>query len=155
MEKDLRQRDQRGFYQRCKFLNIEDTRKVNSQYIRDEEGTMLRDPGLVLGRCAKFFGTLLNSKSDKLRLDVIEELPQWPITHALGVEPTEIELIGALRSMANAKAVGPDELPVELLSSPGVSPDDQAGVAPTGSTAAMARCRDKGFAQKEGQDRVR
>ena len=35
MEKDLRQRDQMGLYQRCKFLNIEDTRKVNSQYIRD------------------------------------------------------------------------------------------------------------------------
>ena len=93
-EKDLRQRNQRGFYQRCKFLNIEDTRKVNSQYIRDEEGIMLRDPGLVLGRWARFFGTLLNSKSEKLRLDVIEELPQWPITHALGVESTEIELIG-------------------------------------------------------------
>ena len=31
------------------------------------------------------------------------------------VEPTESELIGTLRSMANAKAVGPDELPVELL----------------------------------------
>ena len=115
MEKDLRQRDQKGFYQRCKFLNIEDTRKVNSQYIRDEEGIMLRDPGLVLGKWARFLGTLLNSKSDKLRLDVIEELPQWPITHALGVEPAEIELIGAWRSMANAKEVGPDELPVELL----------------------------------------
>ena len=50
MEKDLRQRDQMGLYQRCKFLNIEDTRKVNSQYIRDEEGIMLRDPELVLGR---------------------------------------------------------------------------------------------------------
>ena len=115
MKKDLRQRDQRGLYQRCKFLNIEDTRKVNSQYIRDEEGIMLRDPGLVLGRWARFFGTLLNSKSDKLRLIIIEELPQWPITHALGVEPTENELFGALRSMANAKAVGPDKLPVELL----------------------------------------
>ena len=115
MEKDLHQRDQRGFCQRCKFLNKEDTRKVNSQYIRNEEGIMLRDIGLVLGRWARFFGTLLNPKSDKLRLDVIEELLQWPITHALGVEPTEIELIGALRLMANAKAVGPDKLPVELL----------------------------------------
>ena len=99
MEKDLRQRYQKGLYQRCKFLNIEDTRKVNSQYIRDEEGIMLRDPGIVLGRWAWFFGTLLNSKSDKLRLDIIEELPQWPITHALGVEPTENKLIGALGSM--------------------------------------------------------
>ena len=50
MEKDLRQRDQMGLFQRCKFLNIEDTRKVNSQYIRDEEGIMLRDPELVRGR---------------------------------------------------------------------------------------------------------
>ena len=115
MEKDLRQRDRRGFYQRCKFLNMENTRKVNSQYIRDEEGIMLRDPGLVLGTWARLFGTLLNSKSDKLRLDVIEELPQWAITHALGVEPTEIELIGGLRSMANAEAMGPDDLPLELL----------------------------------------
>ena len=45
----------------------------------------------------------------------MEALPQWSITHDLGVEPTESESIVALRSMANAKAVGPDELPVELL----------------------------------------
>ena len=149
MEKDLRQRDESGLYQRCKFLNIEDTRKVNSQYIRHEEGIMLLDQRFILGRWAWFSGTLLNSKSVKLRLDIIEELPQWPITHALGVEPTENELIGALRSMANAKAVGPDELPVELLKlgmnhdpTVRVSPGDQASVAPMASTAAMVRCRD-------------
>ena len=76
---------------------------------------MLRDPGLVLGRWARFFGTLLNSKSDKLRPDILEELTEWPITHVLGVELTENELIGALRLMANAKAVRLDKLPVELL----------------------------------------
>ena len=115
VEEDLRQRDQRGLFQRCKSLKIEDTRNVNSQYIRDEEGIMLRDPGLIFGRWAWFFGTLLNSKPDKLRLNIIDELPQWPITHDLGFKLTENELIGALRSMANVKAVGPDELPVELL----------------------------------------
>ena len=115
MEEDLRHRDQRGLFQRRMSLKIEDTQDVSSQYIRDEEGIMLRDPGLILGRWARFFGILLNSKSDKLRLDIIEELPQWPIAHDLGVEPTESELIGALRSMASAKAVGLDELPVELL----------------------------------------
>ena len=88
MEEDLRQRHQRGLFQRFKSLNIEDTRKVSSQYIRDEEGIMLRDPGVVLGRWARLFGTFLNSKSDQLRLDTTEGLPQWPITHALGVEPT-------------------------------------------------------------------
>ena len=115
MEEDLRQRDQRGLFQRCKSLKIEDTRKVTSQYIRDEESIVLRDPGLILGRWARFFGIFLNSKSDELRLHIIEELLQWPITHDLGVEPTQSELIGALKSMANAKAVGPYELPVELL----------------------------------------
>ena len=115
MGEDLRQRGQRGLFHRCKSLKIEDTRKVSSQFIRDEEVIMLRDPGLILGRWARFFGTLLNSKYDKLRLDIIEELPQWPITHDLGVESTESELIGALRSMANTKAVGPGELLVEIL----------------------------------------
>ena len=115
MEEDLRQRDQWGLFQRCKSLKVEDTRKVSLQYIRDEEGIMLRDPGPILERWAWFFGILLNSKSDKLRLDIIEELPQWPITHDLGAEPIESELIRALRSMANTKAVGLDELPVRLL----------------------------------------
>ena len=76
---------------------------------------MLRDSGLILGRWARFFGTLLNSKSDKLKVGIIEELPPWPIAHDLGVEQTESEVIGALRSIANTKAVGLDELPVELL----------------------------------------
>ena len=42
MEEDLRRRDQRGLFQRCKSLKIEDTRKVSSLYIRDEEGIMLQ-----------------------------------------------------------------------------------------------------------------
>ena len=75
MEEDLRQHDQRELFQRFKSLNIEDSRKVSSQYIRHEEGIMLRDPELVLGRRARFFGTLLNSKSDQLRLDILEGLP--------------------------------------------------------------------------------
>ena len=115
MEEDLRQRDQRGLFQRCRSLKIEDTRKVSSQYVPDEEGIILRDPGLILERWARFFETLLNSKSDKLRLDIIKKLPQWPIAQGLGVEPKESVLIEALRSMANAKAMGPDELLVELL----------------------------------------
>ena len=84
MEENLRQRDQRGLFQRCcKSLKIEDTRKVSSQYIRDEKGIMLRDPGLILARWARFFGTLLNSKSAKLRLDIIEELPPVAISHTI------------------------------------------------------------------------
>ena len=88
---DWRRRDQRGLFQRFKGVNTEDTRKVSSQYIRDEEDRMLRDPERVLGRWARFFGTPVNAKSDKLRPDIIEGSPQWTVTHALGVEPIENE----------------------------------------------------------------
>ena len=77
---------------------------------------MLRDPELVLGRWARSLGPFSarnpissNSTSSKSSPSCLSH------THALGAEPTENELIGALRSMANAKAVGPDKLPVELL----------------------------------------
>ena len=76
---------------------------------------MLRDPGLVLRRWLRFFGTLLNANSDKLRLDIIKGLPKRPVTHALGFKPTQNEVFAAFRSMTNAKAVEPDELLVELL----------------------------------------
>ena len=111
LKKDLRQRDQRGLFQHIKVLNMEGTRKDSLQYIRDEEGRMLRDPGLILEKWARFFGSLLN----KLRLEIIEGLPQWSATDDLGIESTGNELIAALRSMANGRAVGADELQVELL----------------------------------------
>ena len=43
------------------------------------------------------------------------EVPQQPKAHTLGDEPTIEEVAAALRSMGNSKAVGPDELPAELL----------------------------------------
>ena len=76
---------------------------------------MLRDSGLVLGSgrvSSASFSTRNPISSDS---GSSKGSPSGPITHVLGVEPTENELIGALRSMANAKAVGPGELPVELL----------------------------------------
>ena len=76
---------------------------------------MLRDSELILGRWVRFFSDLLNGESDQLDHSIIEGIPQHPVAHVLGVEPTEEEVASALRSMANAKAVGPDELPVELL----------------------------------------
>ena len=44
-----------------------------------------------------------------------KRLPQQPVASALGIEPTEEEIATAIKAMANAKAVGPDGLPAELL----------------------------------------
>ena len=63
--------------QRLTSLSIEDTRKVSSQYIRDEEAGMLREPRLISegGRgfsAPFFFGAILNAKSDKIRLGIMK-----------------------------------------------------------------------------------
>ena len=58
---------------------------------------------------------LLNAKSDMLDPDIPKKLPQQPVASALGIEPMEEVIVRAIKAMANAKAVGPDGLPVELL----------------------------------------
>ena len=50
-----------------------------------------------------------------LDADIPKGLPQHPVASALGVESTEEEIATATKAMANAKAVGPDGLPAELL----------------------------------------
>ena len=59
--------------------------------------------------------TLLNAKSPKLDPNIAESLDQWPENMPLEVQPTMQELTGAIRSLANRKAVGPDEVSVELF----------------------------------------
>ena len=57
----------------------------------------------------------MNAKSDMLDPDILERLPQHPVTSALGIEPTEEEIVTAITAMTNAKEVEPDGLPMELL----------------------------------------
>ena len=44
-----------------------------------------------------------------------KRLPQQPVPSALGIEPTEDEIAIAMKAVVNAKTVGPDDLPMELL----------------------------------------
>ena len=107
--------DQHGFFQNIKSEQLEETKKVESQCVRDEEGRLLRDKGHIRERWVRFFRSLLNSKSDMLDPDIPKRLPQQPVASTLGIEPTEEEIVIAMKAMANAKAVGLDGLPVELL----------------------------------------
>ena len=115
LEKQLRMGDQHGFFQNIKSVQLEETKKVESQCIRDEEGRLLRDKGRIREGWVRFFRSLLNSKSDMIDADIPKRLPQHPVASALGIEPTEEEIATAMKAMANAKAVGPDGLPAELL----------------------------------------
>ena len=96
-------------------MQLEKTRKVESQCVRVEGGRLLRDRGRIRERWVRFFRSLLNSKSDMLDPDIPKRLPQQPVASALGIGPTEKEIVTAMKAMANAKAVGLDGLPAELL----------------------------------------
>ena len=96
-------------------MQLEETKKVESQCIRDEGGRLLRDKGRIRERWVRFFRSLLNVKSDMLDFDIPKRLPQYPVASALGVEPTEEEIVTAMKAMANANAVGPGGLPAGLL----------------------------------------
>ena len=61
------------------------------------------------------FPSLLNTTSAALNRTIIEGLPQKPTALSLGDPPVVNETKKALRSMANGKAMGPDELLAEML----------------------------------------
>ena len=63
----------------------------------------------------RFLPSLLNKKHDKLDPEIPKRLPQQSDASVLGTEPTEEEVATAMKAAANAKAVRPDGLPVELL----------------------------------------
>ena len=106
---------QHGFFQNIKSVQLEETKNVESQCVRDEERKLLREKGRIRERWVRFFRSLLNSKSDMLDTDIPKRLPQHPVASALGIELTEGEIATAMEAMANAKAVRPDGLPAELL----------------------------------------
>ena len=87
----------------------------NAQYIRGENGKLLRKLDEIRARWRRYFTFLLNTTSATLNQTTIEGLSQKPIALSLGDPPVVSETKKALRSMANGKAMGPDELPAELL----------------------------------------
>ena len=107
--------DQHGFFQNIKSVQLEETKKVESQCVRDEEGRLLRDKGRICETWVRFFRSLLNAKSDMLDPDIPKRLLQHSVATALGVEPTEEEIATAMKAMASTKAGGPNGLPAELL----------------------------------------
>ena len=86
-----------------------------AQYIKDENGKLLRKLDEIRARWRRYFTSLLNTTSATLNRTIIEGLSQKPTALSLGDPPVVSETKKALRSMANGKAMGPDELPAELL----------------------------------------
>ena len=87
----------------------------SAQYIRDENGKLLRKLDEIRARWRRYFTSLLNTTSATLNRTIIEGLSQKSTALSLRDPPAVSETKKAPRSMANGKAMGPDELPAELL----------------------------------------
>ena len=110
-----REGNQAGFYKYLETINMEGKRDRSSAYVKDEDGVRLRDVELIRKRWARWFHTLLNAKSPKLDPNIADGLDQWSENTPLGVQHTMQELTGAIRSLANGNAVGPDGISAELF----------------------------------------
>ena len=81
-EKQLCIGDRHWFFLNIKLIQLEETKKVESQCVRAEEGRLLQDKGRIRERWARFFRSLLKVKSDMLDPDIPKRLPQQLVTSA-------------------------------------------------------------------------
>ena len=108
--------DLRGWYGHLKGgWKLQGKKLGSAQYIRDENGKLLRKLDEIRAKWRRYFTSLLNTTSAALNRTISEGLSQKPTALSLGDPPVVSETKNALRSMANGKAMGPDELPAELL----------------------------------------
>ena len=95
--------DQAGFYKRLKTMNLKEKWDLSSEYVKDENGVLLRDVELVRERWVRWFHTLLNAKSPRLDPNIAEGLDQWPENMPLRVQPTMQELTDAIRERKDCR----------------------------------------------------
>ncbi|CAB1110223.1 unnamed protein product [Ectocarpus sp. CCAP 1310/34] len=119
LEAIYKDHDMKGLYQRLKrSVGLSGRQAGGQQSVVDENGVLLRRKNDILKRWARFFGTLLNTKSPTLNPDVIEQVTHRPATRAtrrLGEVPDLEEVERATKGLQNWKAPGNDSLPAELL----------------------------------------
>ena len=108
--------DVRGWYGHLKGgWKLQGKKLGSAQHIRDENGKLLRKLDEIRARWRRYFTSLLSTTSAALNRTIIEGLSQKPTALSLGDPPIVSKEKQALRSMVNGKAIGPDELPAELL----------------------------------------
>ncbi|CAB1108915.1 unnamed protein product [Ectocarpus sp. CCAP 1310/34] len=109
----------RGLYQHLKrSVGLSGRQAGGQRFVADENGVLLRNRDDILQRWARFFSTVLNTKSPTLNPDIIERLTHRPATRdtqRLGDVAELKEVARATKCFKNWKESGHDSLPAELL----------------------------------------
>ena len=99
--------DLRGWYGHLKGgWKLQGKKLGSAQYIRDEDGKLLRKLDEIRARWRRYFTSLLNTTSAALHRTIIEGLSQKPTALSLGDPQVVSETKKALRSVTNGKAMG-------------------------------------------------
>ena len=77
-------------------------------------GVTLTDRTKILERWKEHFETVLN-QSSSFDMNVLSEIPQWPLASRLEEVPTRAEIQKAINQMSNGKAPGTDGIPAEVF----------------------------------------
>ena len=85
---------------------LEEIIKVETKYVHDEEGELLRDEEHLRGTWVRFYLSLLTAKSDMLELGTPKRLPEQPIASALGTKSTEKGAATAMKAMTKSESSG-------------------------------------------------
>ena len=108
--------DMRGWYGHLKGGWILKGKNVGSaEYIKDENGKLLRKLAEIRERWRQYFASLFNTTSAALDRTITEGLSPKPVALSLEDPLVVDETKQALTPMANGKATKPHELPSELL----------------------------------------
>ena len=136
----------------------------SAQYIRDENGKLLRKLDAIRARWRRYFHFLLNTTSTALNRTIIEGLSQKPTALSLGDSPVVSEtkkgpeIYGQWQDFGTGRAAGGTaqawafrQFPRNLARIPR---HHRGCMDDGGSTARVERCHHKSSTQKEGSDRV-
>ena len=116
LEQSTKAGNMRGWYGHLKDgCGLQVAKVGSAQYTRDEVGKLLRKLDKIRERWRLYSTYLFNTILAALDRIIIEGPPPKLVARILGDPQVVHETKQALRSMANNKAMGLDELPVEVL----------------------------------------
>ena len=104
--------DTRTFYHGLKA--VYGPREAGSAPVKSLDGVTLTDRTEILERWKEHFETVLN-QSSSFDMNVLSEIPQWPLASRLDEVPTRAEIQKAINQMSNGKAPSTDGIPTEVF----------------------------------------
>ena len=104
--------DMRTFFHGLKA--VYGPREAGSVPVRSLDGVTLTDRMKILERWKEHFETVLN-QSSSFDINVLSEIPQWPLASRLDEVPTRAEIQKAINQISNGRAAGTDGIPAEVF----------------------------------------